>query len=102
MNEPVELAAEKCKPVDIFRATCRAAAEHLEGSAVEFEHQRAHFHLEVGPQFQEIGAVIEFGWEDLETELLTFPQGRHDDQVDSITQALAHKVSYYSSMKWVS
>ncbi|MGY3343520.1 MULTISPECIES: phage terminase large subunit [unclassified Bradyrhizobium] len=38
---------------------------------------------------------------DLETELLTFPQGRHDDQVDSITQALAHKVSYYDSMKWV-
>lgn len=39
----------------------------------------------------------------LETELLTFPQGRHDDQVDSITQALAHgAMSYYSSMKWVS
>lgn len=40
---------------------------------------------------------------DLETELLTFPQGRHDDQVDSITRALAHgAMSYYSSMKWVS
>ncbi|MCA1528762.1 phage terminase large subunit [Bradyrhizobium yuanmingense] len=27
---------------------------------------------------------------DLEMELLTFPQGRHDDQVDSISQALAY------------
>ena len=29
---------------------------------------------------------------ELEAELLTFPQGKHDDQVDSITQALAFKV----------
>jgi len=27
---------------------------------------------------------------ELEAELLVFPQGRHDDQVDSITQALAY------------
>ena len=28
---------------------------------------------------------------DLEAELFAFPSGRHDDQVDSISQALAHK-----------
>jgi predicted phage terminase large subunit-like protein len=30
---------------------------------------------------------------DLETELFAFPGGRHDDQVDSISQALAERVS---------
>jgi predicted phage terminase large subunit-like protein len=40
--------------------------------------------------------------QDLETELLTFPQGKHDDQVDSITQALAFKAfGYDASMEWV-
>ena len=34
---------------------------------------------------------------ELETELLTFPQGKHDDQVDSITQALAHKQYGYDT-----
>lgn len=39
---------------------------------------------------------------ELESELLSFPQGKFDDQVDSITQALAWKVSGYdTSMKWV-
>jgi predicted phage terminase large subunit-like protein len=39
---------------------------------------------------------------DLEAELLTFPQGKHDDQVDSITQALAFKAfGYDTSMQWV-
>ena len=32
---------------------------------------------------------------DLEAELLPFPNGHHDDQVDSISQALADKVSEY-------
>ena len=32
---------------------------------------------------------------DLEAELFAFPNGRHDDQVDSISQALAHKISRY-------
>ena len=31
---------------------------------------------------------------DLEAELLTFPQGKNDDQVDSITQALSYQSSY--------
>ena len=31
---------------------------------------------------------------DLETELFSFPASRHDDQVDSISQALAHEISY--------
>jgi|HubBroStandDraft_6_1064221.scaffolds.fasta_scaffold344192_2 phage terminase large subunit-like protein len=31
---------------------------------------------------------------DLETELFSFPASRHDDQVDSIRQALAHEISY--------
>ena len=30
----------------------------------------------------------------LETELFSFPASRHDDQVDSISQALAHEISY--------
>ncbi|MBN8977056.1 MAG: phage terminase large subunit [Rhizobiales bacterium] len=39
---------------------------------------------------------------ELEAELLTFPQARHDDQVDSITQALAHKLyGYDASLSWV-
>src|SRR5258705_81245 len=38
----------------------------------------------------------------LEAELLTFPQGRTDDQVDSISQALAYKTcGYDTSMRWV-
>lgn len=38
----------------------------------------------------------------LETELLTFPQGKNDDQVDSVTQALAFGTrGYDSSLSWV-
>ena len=33
---------------------------------------------------------------DIEAELLTFPQGRHDDQVDSLSQALAHQTWGYT------
>lgn len=33
---------------------------------------------------------------ELEAELLTFPQGKHDDQVDSISQALSYKKSGYT------
>lgn len=37
----------------------------------------------------------------LETELLTFPQAKHDDQVDSISQALAFKAwGYDTTMQW--
>jgi len=39
---------------------------------------------------------------ELEPELLTFPQSRHDDQVDSISQALAYDgCGYDISLKWV-
>lgn len=38
---------------------------------------------------------------ELETELLTFPQGKTDDQVDSISQALAYKAGYDASLSWV-
>ena len=39
---------------------------------------------------------------DLEMELFAFPQSRHDDQVDSISQALAHASSGYdTTMSWV-
>jgi predicted phage terminase large subunit-like protein len=39
---------------------------------------------------------------ELETELLTFPQGKADDQVDSITQALAYKLTGYdTTLSWV-
>jgi predicted phage terminase large subunit-like protein len=33
---------------------------------------------------------------DLEAELFAFPNGRHDDQVDSISQALAYEISEYN------
>src|SRR5450432_1769756 len=40
---------------------------------------------------------------DLEAEFFAFPNGRYDDQVDSISQALAHHASGYdSTMSWVS
>jgi predicted phage terminase large subunit-like protein len=41
---------------------------------------------------------------ELELELLTFPQSKHDDQVDSISQALAYERSsfaYDTSLSWV-
>jgi phage terminase large subunit-like protein len=38
----------------------------------------------------------------LEAELFSFPGGRHDDQVDSISQALAHTGGYDSTLSWVS
>jgi predicted phage terminase large subunit-like protein len=38
----------------------------------------------------------------LEAELLAFPQGKTDDQVDSISQALSHKFGYDTTMSWVS
>lgn len=39
----------------------------------------------------------------LETELLSFPQGKTDDQVDSISQALAYQVGGYDrTLSWVS
>jgi predicted phage terminase large subunit-like protein len=39
---------------------------------------------------------------DLEMELLTFPQSRNDDQVDSISQALAwDAMGYDHTMRWV-
>ena len=39
----------------------------------------------------------------LEAELLTFPQAKTDDQVDSISQALAYEFSGYdTSLNWVS
>lgn len=34
--------------------------------------------------------------QDLLAELLAFPNGRHDDQVDSISQALAYRFSGYT------
>jgi predicted phage terminase large subunit-like protein len=40
---------------------------------------------------------------DLEAELFTFPQSKHDDQVDSISQALAHdNMGYDVTLRWVS
>jgi predicted phage terminase large subunit-like protein len=40
--------------------------------------------------------------EDLEDELFSFPHGRHDDQVDSISQALGHQGSSYdTTLSWV-
>lgn len=39
---------------------------------------------------------------DLEVELLSFPQGKHDDQVDSLTKALAFNAfGYDETLSWV-
>ena len=38
---------------------------------------------------------------DLEAELLAFPHGKHDDIVDSISQALHHKFGYNSTYSWL-
>lgn len=32
---------------------------------------------------------------ELEAEVFAFPHGRHDDQVDSISQALGHSIGSY-------
>jgi predicted phage terminase large subunit-like protein len=39
---------------------------------------------------------------ELLAELLTFPQGKTDDQVDSISQALSHRTGYDITFRWVS
>jgi predicted phage terminase large subunit-like protein len=32
----------------------------------------------------------------LDAELFSFPGGRYDDQVDSVSQALGHRISFYT------
>ena len=39
---------------------------------------------------------------ELEAELLAFPQGKTDDQVDSISQALSFKLGYNWTGSWIS
>jgi phage terminase large subunit-like protein len=39
---------------------------------------------------------------ELLAELLTFPHGKTDDQVDSISQALSHDLSYDITGRWIS
>jgi predicted phage terminase large subunit-like protein len=38
---------------------------------------------------------------ELEAELLVFPQGKNDDQVDSISQALSYTPGYDTTLSWV-
>ena len=38
---------------------------------------------------------------ELEAELLVFPQGRTDDQVDSISQALSYRTGYDPTLSWI-
>jgi predicted phage terminase large subunit-like protein len=39
---------------------------------------------------------------ELEAELLAFPQGKTDDQVDSISQALSFSLGYNWTGSWIS
>jgi predicted phage terminase large subunit-like protein len=39
---------------------------------------------------------------ELEAEVLAFPQGKTDDQVDSISQALSHQTGWDPTLSWVS
>jgi predicted phage terminase large subunit-like protein len=36
-----------------------------------------------------------------EEELFAFPGSRYDDQIDSVSQALAHKGGYDTTLSWV-
>ncbi len=38
----------------------------------------------------------------MKAELLSFPQGKTDDQVDSISQALSHETGFDPTLSWVS
>jgi predicted phage terminase large subunit-like protein len=38
---------------------------------------------------------------DLESELLAFPQSKHNDQVDSISQALSYQPGFDTTLSWV-
>src|SRR5215218_10122994 len=71
-------------------------------SAAAYDPRRRHDQARLGPPLLfiqsgkfESGQVFfpkEAPWlADLEAELFAFPSGRHDDQVDSISQALGHK-----------
>ena len=37
-----------------------------------------------------------------EAELFAFPGSKHDDQIDSVSQALGYKGGYDRSLSWVS
>jgi predicted phage terminase large subunit-like protein len=82
------------------------------GTALIQELNRAHFSvISVIPEYdKKIRMEIQSGklengqvffpqdapWlRDLEDELFAFPSGRHDDQVDSISQALGHKIASF-------
>jgi hypothetical protein len=54
------------------------------------------------PTWRREKRVCDVGLPELEAELPAFPQGKTDDQVDSISQALSHKRGYDSTMSWVS
>jgi len=106
--------AEKWKPYRIL------VEDASTGTALAQELRQAHFstvkpvpveHDKVGrayvQQYKFEGGFVRFpkGMEfmtDVEAELLSFPQGRHDDIVDSIMQALAFKMtSYDETLSWV-
>jgi phage terminase large subunit-like protein len=36
-----------------------------------------------------------------EAELFAFPGAKHDDQIDSVSQALGHQGGYDTSLSWV-
>ena len=67
-------------------------AVEIEGNSTSISSRLARFFFPEGASFLP----------ELETELLSFPQGKHDDQVDSISQALSYQVSGYDgSLRWV-
>ena len=106
--------AEKWKPYRIL------VEDASTGTALAQELRQAHFstvkpvpveHDKVGrayvQQYKFEGGFVRFPkgmpfMTDVEAELLSFPQGRNDDIVDSIMQALAFKMtSYDETLSWV-
>jgi predicted phage terminase large subunit-like protein len=69
---------------------------HLHAIAVKPEHNKVTRMSIQSAKFEErrVWFPKHASWlADLESELFAFPNGRHDDQVDSISQALAHELT---------
>ena len=73
----------------------------VEVKAIQSKQTRAHIQT---PKFESHRVLFPQSapWlPDLEAEILAFPAGRHDDQVDSITQALAYDVPIGPSVIYI-
>ncbi len=82
-----ELRQEGIDAVAVTPIKNKVTRAHIQ--TPKFESHRVHFPT-AAPWLSEV-----------EAELLAFPSGRHDDQVDSITQALAYDVPTGPDVVWI-